>query len=72
MVRGWSGYEGAMTTSQLTRPRNGRMLAGVCAALSNRFGISVGLVRIAFVIFGIVGAGELAYIVLWILIPKER
>lgn len=61
-----------MTTSQLVRPRNGKMIAGVCAALANRFGISKGLIRIAFVIFGLVGAGEIAYIVLWILIPKER
>lgn len=61
-----------MTTSQLVRPRNGKMIAGVCAALADRFGISKGLIRIAFVIFGLVGAGEIAYIVLWILIPKER
>lgn len=57
----------------LERPRRGRgrMLAGVCAALARRFGVSVGFVRIAFVIFGIVGAGELAYIVCWIVIPAE-
>jgi phage shock protein C len=61
-----------MTTSTLVRPRNGKMIAGVCAALADRFGLSTGVVRIAFVIFGLVGAGELAYIVLWILIPKER
>jgi phage shock protein C len=61
-----------MTTSTLVRPRDGKMLAGVCAALANRFGISRGLLRLAFVIFGLVGAGELAYIVLWILIPKEK
>lgn len=48
------------------------MIAGVCGALANRFGISVGLVRLAFVIFGLVGAGEIAYLVLWILIPSER
>lgn len=61
-----------MTTSQLVRPRNGKMIAGVCAALADRFGISKVLIRLAFVIFGLVGAGELVYIVLWILIPKER
>jgi phage shock protein PspC (stress-responsive transcriptional regulator) len=55
----------------LVRPRKGRMLAGVCAALANRFGLSTTIVRILFVIFGIVGAGELAYIVLWIVIPSE-
>ena len=60
-----------MATAQLARPREGKMIAGVCAGLANRFGISKGLVRIAFVIFGLVGAGEIAYIILWILMPKE-
>ena len=60
-----------MPTAQLARPRDGKMIAGVCAGLANRFGISKGLVRIAFVIFGLVGAGEVAYIILWILMPKE-
>lgn len=60
-----------MATSQLTRPRDGKMIAGVCAGLARRFGISKGLVRILFVIFGIVGAGEIAYIILWILMPKD-
>ena len=59
-----------MATSQLSRPRQGKWVAGVCAGLADRFGISPGLVRIAFVVFGLVGAGELAYIVLWIVIPK--
>jgi phage shock protein C len=59
-------------TSTLVRPRSGKMIAGVCAALADRFGISRGLVRIAFVIFGLVGAGEIAYIVGWLIIPKER
>lgn len=56
----------------LVRPREGKWIAGVCAALAQRFGVSVGLVRLAFVIAGLVGAGELAYIILWIIIPKER
>ena len=60
-----------MATSTLVRPNNGRMLAGVCAGLANRFGISTGLVRLAFVLFGLFGAGEIAYIVLWIIMPKE-
>lgn len=56
----------------LVRPREGKWIAGVCAALAQRFGVSVGLVRLGFVIAGLVGAGELAYIILWIVIPKER
>lgn len=57
--------------STLVRPRRGRMIAGVCAALANRFGLSVGVVRLLFVIFGLFGAGEIAYIVLWVLVPKQ-
>ncbi|MGY2085759.1 PspC domain-containing protein [Blastococcus sp. SYSU DS0539] len=59
-------------TSALVRPRSRKMIAGVCAALANRFGISRTLVRLGFVIFGLVGVGELVYIALWIMIPKER
>lgn len=58
--------------ARLERPvrGKGRIIAGVCAAIADRFGISRFLVRVAFVIFGFVGAGEIAYIILWILIPK--
>ncbi len=59
-----------MATSALVRPRHGKMIAGVCAALAARFGLSTTLVRIGFLIFGLVGAGELVYVGLWIAIPK--
>ncbi len=48
------------------------MIAGVCGALANRFGLSLGLVRLGFVIFGLVGAGEIVYLALWLLIPTRR
>ena len=57
--------------AKLVRPRSQRVIAGVCAALANRFGISRALMRVGFVLFGLFGVGEIAYIVLWILIPKE-
>ena len=57
-------------TGALVRPREGKIIAGVCAGLSARFGIPTFIIRLAFVIFGLVGAGELVYIILWILIPK--
>jgi phage shock protein C len=57
-------------TSALERPRNGKIIGGVCAALAARFGLPKFLVRVAFVIFGLVGIGELVYIALWIMIPK--
>lgn len=56
--------------SSMARPRDGKIIAGVCAALADRFGISRTLVRIGFVLFGVFGVGELVYIALWIIIPK--
>ena len=48
------------------------MIAGVCGALANRFGLSLSLVRLTFVLFGIIGAGEIVYLLLWVLIPKQE
>lgn len=58
-------------TRALVRPRRGKVIAGVCAALADRFGVSRGLVRLGFLLFAIFGVGEIAYIVLWVVIPKE-
>lgn len=60
-----------MASTTLARPRSGKIIAGVCAALSERTGLPKLLVRLGFVLFGIFGVGEIAYIVLWILIPKQ-
>lgn len=59
---------------RLERPRRGggRVLAGVCAGLARHFGWSPGIVRLVFAITGLFGAGELAYLVLWIVMPKAR
>jgi phage shock protein PspC (stress-responsive transcriptional regulator) len=58
--------------SNLVRPRNGTVIAGVCAALANRFGWSVGLVRLLAVLSILLpGPQVILYIVLWVLIPKE-
>lgn len=60
-----------MATS-LTRPRRGRLLAGVCAGLARRFGVSPSLVRILFVISCVLpGPQVLAYVALWILMPED-
>ena len=41
----------------LVRPRQGKIIAGVCAGLAMRFGISVTLIRVAFVVFAVTGGG---------------
>ncbi len=59
--------------ARLTRPRRGegRVIAGVAGAVADGLGMSTTLVRVLFVIAGLVGAGEIVYIVLWILLPKR-
>jgi phage shock protein PspC (stress-responsive transcriptional regulator) len=57
--------------ARLVRPQQGRMIAGVCAGLSERFGVSVTLIRILFLVFAVVGAAEILYLILWIIVPKE-
>ncbi len=59
--------------ASLTRPRNGRVVAGVCAAIGNRFAISPALVRVIFVASMLLpGPQILIYLAGWILIPNER
>lgn len=56
----------------LSRPRSGRMIAGVCAGLAHRFDISTTLVRVLFVISIVLpGPQVLAYLVLWVVMPSE-
>jgi phage shock protein C len=56
----------------LQRPRTGRILAGVCAGLANRFGWNANVVRLLFVLsFLLPGPQFIAYIVMWIVIPNE-
>jgi phage shock protein C len=57
----------------LVRPREGRLLAGVCAGLGRRFGIQPWLARVLFVLLLLVipGSQFLIYLLLWILMPNE-
>jgi phage shock protein C len=57
--------------SRLMRPRNNRMIAGVCAAFAQQYGWDLTLVRIITAIICLSGAGALAYLIAWILIPEE-
>jgi phage shock protein PspC (stress-responsive transcriptional regulator) len=62
----------AATPAPFTRPRRGRVVAGVCAGIARRYGWSPWLVRLLFVASCLLpGPQILLYIALWILIPKE-
>ncbi|TDC33319.1 PspC domain-containing protein [Micromonospora sp. 15K316] len=57
---------------KLVRPRQGRMLAGVCAGLAQRFGMSAGMVRLLFLLSLLLpGTQVIVYLVLWVLMPNE-
>lgn len=59
-------------SGSFVRPRNGRVLAGVCAAVANRFGWDPTLVRVLTVVASLfAGAAILIYVVLWIVVPEE-
>ena len=56
----------------LSRPRTGRVIAGVCAAVARRFGWNVTVVRLLTVLSILIpGPQVIIYIVLWILMPME-
>lgn len=55
----------------LSRDTDNAVIAGVCAGLARRFGLSRTGLRVAFVVSTILpGPQFIAYIVLWILMPK--
>ena len=60
-------------TKVLVRPRNGRMVAGVCAGAAEYFGVDVTLVRVIVAAVAVItgGAGALAYLAAWVIIPGE-
>ena len=56
---------------KLTRPREGRMIAGVCAGLADHYGWDVSLVRILLVVSMFLGGlPVVAYLAAWIVIPN--
>jgi phage shock protein C len=57
----------------LVRSRKDRMLGGVCAGAADYFGIDVTVVRVIWAVVSVMtgGAGILAYLVAWAIIPPE-
>jgi phage shock protein PspC (stress-responsive transcriptional regulator) len=58
----------------LYRSRKHKVIAGVCGGIADWLGWKPGLVRIGYVVISVASAafpGLIAYIVLWIVMPKE-
>ena len=59
---------------KLERPRSGRMLAGVCAAIARYLNLDVTVVRVVYVLLTIFTAfcGAFVSFILMLLIPEEK
>ena len=56
----------------LRRDSRNKVIAGVCAGIARRYGISTGGLRLAFVVSCILpGPQFIAYLVLWALMPRD-
>ena len=71
-VAAGAGTLRTVSGKRLVRPREGRMIAGVCAGIADRLGVSRTLVRLAFVLSIVLpGPQVLLYVLLWIVMPSE-
>ena len=61
-------------TKRLTRPRQGRKMAGVCAGLANYLGMDPTVVRVIYAILSVCTAlitGLIVYLILMLIIPED-
>lgn len=58
-------------TKRLYRSTKERMLGGVCGGLGEYFDVDPTIIRLIAVVFALSGAGVLAYIIAWIIIPEQ-
>jgi phage shock protein PspC (stress-responsive transcriptional regulator) len=65
-------YRPAYRSSALSRPRHGKIIAGVCAGLARRFGLEPWVVRLIFIVSCVLpGPQFIVYLVLWLIMPKD-
>jgi phage shock protein C len=55
---------------RLTRSETNKMIAGVCGGLAEYFDVDPVLMRVGFVVAAVVGPGLIAYIAMWIAMPR--
>jgi phage shock protein C len=63
-ARAWFAHNG------LTRPREGRIIAGVTAGFARRFGLNLLVARVATIV-GVIVLTPLLYLPLWVLMPND-
>lgn len=57
---------------RLYRSKKSRILGGVCGGIAEYFDVDPTLIRLAWILFTLAyGAGIIAYIIAWIIIPEK-
>jgi len=56
---------------RLYKSRKNRILCGVCGGLGEYFGVDPTLIRVLWILFGLTGAGIIAYIIACIIVPER-
>ena len=64
----WNKFLGYLEDKKIYRTYDGALVAGVCSGISKRFGISLSLVRVLFLLTGI---AFILYFLLVIVMPAE-
>ena len=60
------------TVKRLYRSAKDKILGGVCGGVADYFNIDPTIVRILWILFSLIyGSGILAYIIAWIIIPRN-
>lgn len=69
----WNKFLGYLEDKKIYRTYDGALFAGVCSGISKRFGISLSLVRVLFLLTGIafIGSPLILYFLLVIVMPVE-
>ena len=64
----------SMNLDGLYRPREGRMVAGVCVGFALRYGWDLSIVRLVLVLSFCFGAGApfVGYIICWVVMPNGQ
>jgi len=64
----------AKKVKRLLRSKKNRVIAGVCGGIGEYFNVDPTIIRLIWVILTLVsmGAGILAYIIAWIIIPEGK
>ncbi|RRD50942.1 PspC domain-containing protein [Arachnia propionica] len=57
----------------LKRSNSDKIIAGVCGGIARAIGVESLIVRLAFVVFVLLGGSGIAiYVVLWLFVPRDQ